>query len=110
MGRFPPNVESCGYVGVVLYGRDQTSPMALRASARTASKRSVASLNDPLTMLGGTLAARILSFSTGSTPSSCCLSQSRAGQENAVMESYPTGLEAQRLPKGVQLSIRIYSP
>ena len=91
----------------VFPGRDASHNYALRASTRTASKRSVASLNEPLTMLGGAIAARISSFSTGSTRSSFCLSQSRDGQENAVMESYPTGLEAQRLPKGVQLSIRI---
>ena len=37
----------------------------------------------------------------------CCPSR---GTDRTVMESYPTGLKTQRLPKGVQLSIRIYSP
>ena len=40
-------------------GRDAPSNYALRASAKPASKRSVVSLNEPLTMFGGSLAARI---------------------------------------------------
>ena len=84
-------------------GRYASHNYALRASARTASRRAVAPLNEPLTMLGGSLAARISSFSTG-------LSQSGDRQENAVMESHPTGLEAQRLLKGLQLSITVCSP
>ena len=46
-----------------LSGAGRFTNYALRATAGTASKRSVASLNGPLTMLGGTLAARISSSS-----------------------------------------------